>query len=72
MSSRDIGSHITNSVSASPLSGFFSTNLNPRVTSTDKLAERIAMTLGYPQVNIEVHSNQVLDNHHTLQERLNI
>ena len=60
--SRDIGCHVTNSVSASPLSGFFSTNLNHRVTTADKLAERIAMTLGYPQINIEVHSNQVLDN----------
>lgn len=62
MTSRDIGSNITNSVSAEPLSSFFSTNLNHKINCMDKLAERIAMTLGYPQVNVEVHANQVLDN----------
>ena len=54
--------HITNPVSASPESKFFSTNLNSRITSFATLAERIAMTLGYPQVNIEAHQDQVYDN----------
>lgn len=55
-------SHITNPVSASPVSNFYSTNLNSRITTFAKLAERIAMTLGYPQINIEAHQNQVMDN----------
>lgn len=59
---RDIGCHISNSVSGAPLSAYYSTNLNPKVTSATELAERIAMSLGYPQINVEVHSNQVLDN----------
>lgn len=54
--------HITNPVSGAPESNFFSTNLNSRITSFAKLAERIAMTLGYPQVNVEAHQNQVMDN----------
>jgi hypothetical protein len=54
--------HISNSIPALPESYFYSTNLNNRVTSFAKLAERIAMTLGYPQVNIEAHQNQVMDN----------
>jgi hypothetical protein len=45
-----------------PLSSFYSTNLNPTVNSYDKLATRIAYTLGYPQVNIEAHQNQVYEN----------
>lgn len=44
------------------LSSFYSTNLNPIVNSYEKLATRIAYTLGYPQVNIEAHQNQVYDN----------
>ena len=45
-----------------PLSSFYSTNLNPIVRSYDKLATRIAYMLGYPQVNIEAHQNQVYEN----------
>jgi len=45
-----------------PLSSFYSTNLNPIVRSYEKLATRIAYTLGYPQVNIEAHQNQVYEN----------
>lgn len=45
-----------------PLSSFYSTNLNPVVNSYEKLATRIAYTLGYPQVNIETHQNQVFEN----------
>jgi len=59
---RDLGCHLTNTVSASPAAMFVSTNLNHRITGYNKLAERIAMTLGWPQINIEVHSNQVFDN----------
>ena len=45
-----------------PLSAFYSTNLNPAVNSYEKLATRIAYTLGYPQINIEAHQNQVFEN----------
>ena len=45
-----------------PLSSFYSTNLNPIVNSYEKLAVRIAHTLGYPQINIEAHQNQVFEN----------
>ena len=45
-----------------PLSSFYSTNLNPRIDSYEKLATRIAYTLGYPQINVEAHQNQVFDN----------
>lgn len=45
-----------------PLSAFYSTNLSPIVNSYEKLATRIAYTLGYPQVNIEAHQNQVYEN----------
>lgn len=54
--------HISNPVSAAPIGDFYSTNLNSRINTFAKLAERIAMALGYPQVNIEAHQNQVLDN----------
>jgi len=45
-----------------PLSGFYSTNLSPRVTSYDTLATRIAYSLGYPLVNIELHTNNIYEN----------
>jgi hypothetical protein len=48
--------------SSSSLSGFYSTNLNPRVKTFDKLSTRIAYALGYPQINIEAHVDQVYDN----------
>ena len=54
--------HITNPVSGAPESEYFSTNLNSRITTFAKLSERIAMQLGYPQVNIEAHKDQVFDN----------
>lgn len=59
---RDLACHLTNTVSASPAEMFLSTNLNHRVTDFNRLAERIAMSVGWPQINIEVHSNQVFDN----------
>ena len=48
--------------SVKPLSSFYSTNLNPIVNSYEKLATRIAYTLGYPQINVEAHQNQVFEN----------
>jgi hypothetical protein len=45
-----------------PLSAFYSTSLNPRVTSYDQLATRIAYSLGYPSTNVEAHVNAVYDN----------
>ena len=45
-----------------PLSAFYSTNLSPRVDSYDKLATRIAYTLGYPLINIEAHTNNIYEN----------
>ena len=45
-----------------PLSSFYSTNLSPRVTSYDELATRIAYSLGYPLVNIELHTNNIYEN----------
>lgn len=51
-----------NDIETKPLSAFYSTNLNPVVKSYDRLATRIAYTLGYPQINIEAHQNQVYEN----------
>lgn len=41
---------------------YYSTNLNPRIKDIDGLCDRIAMTLGYPQINVEAHTIQVYDN----------
>ena len=54
--------HVQDPANPSPESKFYSTNLNPRIVTYTSLAERIALTLGYPQVNIEAHQDQVLDN----------
>ena len=43
------------------LSAFYATNLSPTVKSFDRLANRIAYTLGYPLVNIDVHRNQLYE-----------
>jgi hypothetical protein len=43
------------------LSSFYSTNLNPQVNSFSRLADRIAHTLGYPLINIDVHRNQLYE-----------
>ena len=45
-----------------PPEGMYSTNLNSRIKDIDSLCERIAMSLGYPQINIEAHTIQVHDN----------
>ncbi len=49
-------------IQTQPLSSYYSTNLNPIVRSYERLATRIAYTLGYPQINIEAHQNQVFEN----------
>lgn len=43
------------------LSAFYATNLSPTVKSFDRLAHRIAYSLGYPLVNIDVHRNQIYE-----------
>ena len=52
----------SSTTSVKPLSSYYSTNLNPIVSTYEKLAVRIANTLGYPQINVEAHQNQVFDN----------
>ena len=41
---------------------FYSTHLNTRIKHIDDLSGRIAMSLGYPQINVEAHQSQVYDN----------
>lgn len=41
---------------------FYSTNLNHRIKGIADLTKRIAYTLGWPQVNVEVHAAQIYDN----------
>ena len=43
-------------------SSYYSTNLNNRINDIDALSDRIAMSLGYPQINVEAHTMQVYDN----------
>ena len=43
------------------LSAFYSTNLQPQVKGYSRLADRIAYSLGYPMVNIDVHRNQLYE-----------
>ena len=45
-----------------PPEGMYSTNLNSRIKDIDSLCERIGMSLGHPQINIEAHTIQVHDN----------
>lgn len=45
-----------------PKRAYYSTALNSRIKDIDLLSERIAMSLGYPQINIEAHAEQVYDN----------
>lgn len=42
-----------------PTSGFYSTELAPRVTSFTVLAERISHSLGYPLIDVDAHANQI-------------
>jgi hypothetical protein len=45
-----------------PVSSFYSTNLNNKICSYDRLAQRISRTLGAPLINIEVHQDQLYEN----------
>jgi hypothetical protein len=42
-----------------PVSAFYSTNINQRITSFSLLADRISHSLGYPLVDVDAHANQV-------------
>jgi hypothetical protein len=46
---------------AQPLSTFYGTHLNPVVTGYERMCDRIAMSLGYPMINLEVHRNQIYE-----------
>jgi len=43
------------------LSAFYGTNLQPQVKGYTRLADRIAYSLGYPMINIDVHTNQIYE-----------
>tara|TARA_R110002051_G_scaffold159662_1_gene231156 strand:- start:3212 stop:4231 length:1020 start_codon:yes stop_codon:yes gene_type:complete len=45
-----------------PVSSFYSTNLNNKICSYDRLAQRISRSLGAPLINIEVHQDQLYEN----------
>ena len=48
--------------SVSPLSTFYSTNLNNAICSYNRLGERISRMLGAPLVNVEIHQDQLFEN----------
>lgn len=50
------------SCAVSPVSCFQNTNLNNKMDSFDKLAQRIVRTLGAPLISIEVHQDTLYDN----------
>lgn len=50
------------SCEVTPVSAFQSTNLNNKIDSFDKLAQRIVRTLGAPLISVEVHQDQLYDN----------
>ena len=50
------------SCEVTPVSVFQSTNLNNKIDSFDKLAQRIVRTLGAPLISVEVHQDQLFDN----------
>jgi hypothetical protein len=45
-----------------PISAFQSTNLSNKITSFNRLSERILRSLGYPFINVEVHRDQLYEN----------
>ena len=45
-----------------PISAFQSTNLSSKITSFDRLSDRILRSLGYPYINVEVHRDQLYEN----------
>ena len=42
-----------------PVSAFYSTNLNNKIQSYDRLGQRICRALGAPLINIEIHADQL-------------
>lgn len=45
-----------------PISAFVSTNLNNKITSFQRLGDRITRALGAPMVNVEIHHDQLFEN----------
>ncbi len=45
-----------------PLSSFYSTNLNNRISGYNRLGDRISRSLGAPLVNVEIHQDQLYEN----------
>lgn len=45
-----------------PISAFQSTNLNSKIDSFTRLADRITRSLGAPLVNLEIHHDQLFEN----------
>ena len=45
-----------------PVSAFQSTNLNSKIDSFSRLADRITRSLGAPMVNLEIHRDQLFEN----------
>lgn len=45
-----------------PISAFQSTNLNSKIDSYSRLADRIVRSLGAPLVSIEIHQDQIFEN----------
>jgi hypothetical protein len=45
-----------------PISAFQSTNLSSKITSFDRLSDRILRSLGYPYINVELHRDQLYEN----------
>ena len=45
-----------------PISAFQSTNLNSKITSFDRLSDRVLRSLGYPFINVEIHRDTMYEN----------
>jgi len=45
-----------------PISAFQSTNLNSKITTFDRLGDRILRSMGYPLVTVEIHKDQLYEN----------
>jgi len=51
-----------NCTTVTPISAFVSTNLNNKITSFQRLGDRITRALGAPLVNVEIHHDQLFEN----------
>ncbi len=45
-----------------PLNQMYGTSLASRISGYERLKERITWSLGYPMVNVELHTNQIYEN----------